>query len=437
MDLKASLRADRKARPKPHTFYPPQNNRFVIGLMKLGLKRSIRNKLRVTEIEISDADLDRLRRLKGERCLLTPSHSGGFEPHIIMYLSKLLQDEYNFVAAIELFEQSAFRRWVMPRLGAYSIIRGAVDRPSFSMTRQLLAAGKRWVVIFPEGETVWQNSTVIPFQQGVIQLAFKGYEDARKTDEAAHLYCIPIAIKYVYLKDMHPEIDDSLSRLEEKLLIVEQSPALSRYARLRRIAEKVLVANEKARHVTPDPESSLDDRIQGLKQQTISRLEQLLGVKPSGGQTLLDRIRALFIAVDRIVYAEPAGSDYEQHLASEQQETARNYYEDLWRLLQFVAIYDGYVKESMTFERFMDVLRLLEREVLGKLPMWGPRKALVQVGEPVDLKDHAASYTADKREVVRDITSRLESSVREILVAQEGNSQVIDGLTTSPESSSS
>ena len=174
----------------------------------------------------------------------------------------------------------------------------------------------------------------------------------------------------------------------------------------------------------------MDERIQSLKEYAISRLEQLLGVKPSERQTLLDRIRALFNAVDRIVYADPAGSDYEQHLAAERQEMSRNYYEDLWRLLQFVAVYDGYVIESMTFERFMDVLRLLEMEVLGQRRLWGPRKALVKVGEPVDLKDHAAAYAADRRETVQGITSTLESSVTEMLEAHESGCPLVDDLTT-------
>ena len=260
MDLRDASATDLKARPKPFTFYPPKTNRLVIGVVKLLIRRSIRRKLRVTEIEISDDDLSRLREFKGERCLVTPSHSGGFEPHVIMYLSKLLRDEYNYVAAVELFEQSPLRRWLMPRLGVYSIVRGAVDRPSFSMTRELLAAGRRWLVIFPEGHTIWQNSTVIPFQEGVIQLAFKGYEDAAKAEPEAHLYCIPIAIKYIYLKSMYAEIDESLTRLEAKLAVDVSATELSRYARPRRIAEAVLVANEKAKQVTLEPGQNLASR---------------------------------------------------------------------------------------------------------------------------------------------------------------------------------
>jgi 1-acyl-sn-glycerol-3-phosphate acyltransferase len=418
---------DPRARPKPFTFYPPKTSPFWIGLVKRGLRRSIRRKLKVTEIEISDADLDRLRRLKGQRCLLTPSHSGGYEPHIILYLSKLLDDIYNYVAAIEVFEQAPINRWLMPRLGVYSIVRGAVDRQSFATTRQLLSEGKRWLVIFPEGHAIGQNSTLAPFQEGVIQLAFKGYGDARATDANAHLYCVPIAIKYVFLEDMHDEIDQSLGRLEAAVLKPSPSvlPARSRYDRLRHIAEAVLVANEKAQQVKVDPAANMNDRIQNLKAVVASKIERQLGIVPTDRQTLLDRIRAMFNAVDRIVHDEPPASEYEQRLALERQQMARTLYEDLWRLLQFVAIYDGYVHESMTVERFMDVLGLLELEIFKTRRLWGPRKACVKVGEPIDLKDHAAAYDQSKRDTVQAINSRLESTVRENLEAMDKTCAIV------------
>ena len=36
----------------------------------------------------------------------------------------------------------------------------------------------RWLVIFPKGHTIGQNSTLAQFHEGVIQLAFKAFEDA-------------------------------------------------------------------------------------------------------------------------------------------------------------------------------------------------------------------------------------------------------------------
>jgi 1-acyl-sn-glycerol-3-phosphate acyltransferase len=272
MKIEQISSSDQAARPRPNTFYPPKTSPFLVRIAQTFIRSSIRRKLRVTNIEIDNADLKRLVELQEQRCILTPSHSGGFEPHVLMYLSKLLGCQFNYVAAIELFERSAINRWVLPRLGVYSIVRGAIDRPSFSMTRQLLAAGKRWLVIFPEGETIWQNSTLLPFQEGVIQLACKGFEDARKNDEAAHLFCIPLAIKYVYTKDMHPEIDASLRKLENKLGL-EIGSSNSRLGRLRTIAESVLQALENSYKINSDPEASLNDRVNFVKENLVSRLE--------------------------------------------------------------------------------------------------------------------------------------------------------------------
>ena len=364
---------DARARPKPLAFYPPKTNPWVVRLIQFAIKGELRRKLRVERVEISDSDLDVMRELQGQRCLLTPSHSGGFEPHIVMYLSKLLGTCFNFVAAVELFEQAPIHRWLMPRLGVYSVVRGAADRQSLSMTRQLLSAGKRWLVIFPEGESIWQNSTLAPFQRGVFQLAFKALEDARETDKEAHLYCLPMAIKYVYLKDMHASIDESLARLEAGLSIAKAGNGSTRYARLRHIGETVLAANEKSHHAKPHADASMNDRIQQIKGLVVTRIEDQLGITPTAGQNLLDRIRVLFNAVDRSVSDEPFASEYEHQLAVERQQSARTLYDDLWRVLQFVAIYEGYVRESMTVERFMDVLCLLEMEVFKERRIWGPR----------------------------------------------------------------
>lgn len=417
MDSNSSKKTDPHARPKPRSFYAPNPNSLVIGLVQRGISGSIRRKLRVTHVEISDDDLARLKGLQGKRCLLTPSHSGGWEPHIMMCLSTMLDDYFYFVAALEVFEQSAVNRWVMPRLGCYSILRGTVDRASFSMTRKILAEGKRWLVIFPEGEAVGQNGMLVPFQQGVFQLAFKGLDDARETNPQAELYCVPIAIKYIYEQDMTSEMQQSLTRVEQRLSLGDDGCPADLHARLRRVCEAVLAANEKARGVKPPADSTMDDRIQHIKQQTIEKLEYQFDINPQMKQMPLDRIRTLFNAVDRIVLDEPPTSTYEQQLHTERVRMARATYDELWRLLKFVAVYDGYVTESLTVERFMDILALLEYEVLGIRRVWGPRKAMVRVGDPVNLADRWDDYSADRRATTASVTADLENQVRDMLTA--------------------
>ncbi len=409
------LKYDPRSRPKPHSFRPPKRNPLVISICKRIISAQLRTKLKVTDVDIGDDDLNTLRGLLGKRCLLLPSHSGGFEPYVILYLSELLKTDFNYLAAMEAFEQSPFMGWVMPRLGAYSIIRGAPDRPSFQMTKKLLVEAKRWLVIFPEGQTVWQNDTVMPFQQGVTQIAFKALEEATGTDGDASLFCVPIAIKYAYLENMDREIDASLARLESQLFAEDDVPPQDSYDRLHRISLALLKANERKHGVSPEEDAGFDNRIQQMKTRVVSQIEQKLGVTPRHDQVLLDRIRTLFNTVDRITQEEPGPRPYEQKLMRERQQEAHDLYNDLWRVLQFIAIYGDYVTEFTTVERFMDVLCLLEMEVFGERRMWGPRQALFKVGAPVDLKDHLEAYRANKRNEVRDVTLALENSVRVML----------------------
>ena len=182
MELAKPVQSDPRSRPKPFTFRPPKNNPIVIRLVKLILPILIRRIPKVAKVEIEDNGLKHLRGLKNKRCLLTPSHSGGMEPYIIMHLSKVLGTDFNYLAAMEAFEKSPIIGWVIQRMGVYSIIRGMPDRNSFSTTRKLLEQGKRPLVIFPEGQTCWYNDVVMPFQEGVIQLAFKSFEDVSKKE---------------------------------------------------------------------------------------------------------------------------------------------------------------------------------------------------------------------------------------------------------------
>ncbi len=415
IEAKSWFESDPRNRPRAHTFRPPKDNRFICWFSKRIATRSVRNKLKVVETVISDEDLRRLRERRGKRCLLMPSHSGGFEPYVILDLLRRIDTDCYYLAAMEAFQRHPIIGWFLQRAGAYSIIRGTADRHSFQMTRKILREAKRWLVVFPEGQTVWQNDTVMPFQEGVTQLAFKAYEDIATQSPEASLHCVPMAIKYGYLQDMSREIEESLSRLESQLLAPGTSVATTTVRRLRVLSEAVLAANEHKHGVTPDQADDLDDRIQRMKEVIVREIEDQLDLTPRANQDLLDRIRACFTAVDTIVNSPTEALAYAEKLQQEHRQTARELYDDLWRVLQFVAIYEGYVRELTTVERLMDVLGLLEMEVFGERRMWGPRRAIVTLGREIDLHDRFDSYNSRKRETIREVSLELETSVRDML----------------------
>jgi len=400
---------------KAFKFRSPKNNRLLIDLVKLLLPLFNRLIVKVVEIEVNQEELSRLKNLKTHRVILTPNHPA-LDWTVIFHLSKLAGQDFNYLAAKEVFEQAPpGGAWFLQRLGAYSIVRGTADRTSFMMTRKLLQEGKNWLVIFPEGLSYWLNDVVLAFQQGPAQLAFWALEDLSKQNQLTPLYIVPVAIKYAYLQDMRPEIESSLMRLERKLSLREKSQNMTLYNRLRQVGETVLRANEKFYNLQPSPDASLNDRIQLIKGFIVSRVAEALEFKLSPNQTFQDQIRAMFNLLDRIVHSDVAGSEYEKQLHLQRQQGWLDLYNELWKAQDFIAVSDGYVRESLSAERFLEVLGRLELEVFEKIRIWGPRKAMVKIGEKINLDDYFPRYRQDKRGTLNEVTMLLESSVKQML----------------------
>ena len=93
---------------------------------------------------------------------------------------------------------------------------------------------------------------------------------------------------------------------------------------------------------------------------------------------------------------------------------AASLYRATERLLNFAAIYDGYVAEHPTSERFLDTLMRLEKEVfqLPKPLAKGPRKALIRMGEPVNLRDYVQAYKQDRGTTTAQLTQQLQQAVQ-------------------------
>ncbi len=124
----------------------------------------------------------------------------------------------------------------------------------------------------------------------------------------------------------------------------------------------------------------------------------------SGSQ--LDSVRVLRNAMDDYVFAdEKILSDYQRAIHQEKAEQIRRYYKDLDRVVNFIAVYDGYVKENLSQERFCEVLDRLETEALScrEPSMKGKRVVLVDVGEPMNLFEYYEQYKIDIFRRVRNV----------------------------------
>lgn len=411
-------------------FCPPKTNALIVGLFKFFLPVLQRKMLKGLKVEIAEGDLQRLRVLKGESMLLMPNHPTADDPFVPFALSKQLGETFNFVAARELFNlNNGFRGWLLQRCGVYSVIRGACDRESFKTTKDILVQGQNRLVIFIEGEVSNENDTLIPFEPGVIQLAFWALEEKMKlwkqgnpTDTPPpNLYLAPMAIKYMYQVNVDHYIEKALQDLETAVILgyePKQVKDMDFIQRILNIGHIVLASQEKRLSIVPEEGSTLNERLEVFKDRLLQKMEHFLDLKPSPSTSVLDRIRGVRNRLDKASYTfqePPPMSPYEARMLEHLRLELQEFYDELERTVNLLVLREGSIADNKTPERYIDVIRRLEREVYGQPATNPPRTAIVKVAEIANLKDHYEAYEQNKKQTVQALADQFESSMYQLL----------------------
>ncbi len=385
-------------------FYPPKPNPRLVQLCQFIAPLVCYWHYRMS-FKIHPDSLQRLDALRDERVILLANHPTYHDWIAVFLLSGHLGKAFHYLAAYERFK--AWNGAFIQQLGAYSVRRGLGDRASVAFTLDLLTQPAVHLVIFPEGGCSFQNDTVMPFRPGAIQIALQAINRVnRRGDSVPNLYAVPVSIKYRYTSNMKPVIHKTLQRLEQMLRLTDRPHRPTLYQRLRSVAEQVLVSIEQDYdlHNEAIAAQPWNERIPRIKLHAIQDCETQLNLSPPPHLPIRERVYRVQYALES--RAELLGiENFSQ-------------YETLHRaaasLLNFDAIYDGYVAEAPTSERFLDTLIRLERQVfnVGYPPPKGRREVLMHIGEPINLKDHLPAYQRDRSTVVDSLTHQLHGKVQ-------------------------
>lgn len=407
-------------------FVPPQPKPSLIGLAQSLADLYAAWFCRFT-LKLDNRDRQRLHNLDQSRVLYVANHPTHADGVTLFVLSAHLRQQFHYVAAYESFKgwQGRFMAW----LGVYSIRRGVGDRSSIAATLKLMEQPDCKLVMFPEGGCSYQNDTVMPFREGAIGLSLRALKKlAQKSDLPPNFYLVPVSLKYQHRQAMDKVIAQSLTKLEKALNVTQKSPDF--YWRLRSVARALLQNLEAEFQVEAPPRQDQgtgenwtywNQRIDRLKNTMLLDYEQHVGIKPRPHLPMRERIYTVQAELEKrhaklVSQAENAT----QSAASGPQEAAyEKLYEDTLRLLNFDAIYDGYIAKNPTQERFLDTLTTLEREVFRvEAPLAkAMRTAQVKIGEIINLKDYLAPYQQDKDATVQQLTQQIQHAVQANVLA--------------------
>jgi 1-acyl-sn-glycerol-3-phosphate acyltransferase len=389
-------------------FYPPEQNPRLVQFLQQWSAPIGRWRYRIT-LEVDPQDVERLRSLREHRLLLLSNHPTFHDWITLFMLSARAGEAFHYMAAYERFQ--GWNGQFLQKLGAYSIRRGLGDRPSVVKTIELLMQPRCRLVIFPEGGCSFQNDTVMPLRTGAIQVGFQALSKLGKQGEEADLYVVPISIKYRYTGDMNRVVHRTLQVLERSLhLPVMTDGNRDRfYTRLRTVAETVMIQVETDYGLHDEAIATLDwnHRIDRIRAHILTACEQALDITPPPHQPLRERVYRIQYVLESRAEAIVRSNFW----------TYESIHRAAARLLNFSAIYDGYVAASPTPERYLDTLVRLEREQfnIGEPVPKGHRNAVVTIGEPLNLKDYVSLYQSDRTRTVDQLATILQQQIQSTL----------------------
>ena len=416
------------------TFYPPKPNKPLIWLVQRLNAQITQWKCRATLVVAKD-EIKQLKALKNDRVIYFANHPTFGEPVLMYELSARINKPIYFMAAYELFQGPM--RYFFQGVGAYSIRRGLVDRKSIKQTIDLLRQPACHLGIFPEGRCSFQSDRLMEFQPGGVQLAFQSLSKLPlENGKAPNLYAVPVSIYYQYEGDLRGPVEETLVELEEALGLppltetlpdplpgeaIAKLPAQA-YPRLKRIALGILQRIE-ADCADWDLElPALDGdnwnaRVDALRDGILDRCEQLVGLASNQGQSRRNRAYRIQAALaDRKASLNAAVSGSGDNETEEAFPTLL-IKRSIERLLNLDTIYDGYVRENPTPERFLDSMARFQREVfqIDQPPPKRQRQAKMKIGEPVNFANYLEDYRRDRDGTIQKLCQQLQTTMQDNL----------------------
>jgi len=273
------------------------------------------------------------------------------------------------MASWHLFMASRFQRWLIHRLGAFSVYREGTDREALKTAIQILVTAQRPLVILPEGIVTRTNDRLGTFQEGVTFIAQTAARQRAKLTSPGQVVIQPVAIKYFFEGDLAASVAPVLEKLETRLGWRPQRhlPLFSRIAKL----GDALLSLKEIEYLGTSQRGSIPERITSLIEQVLAPLEnEWLGCQRD--PSVIERIKRLRWAIvpDLVTggISEAERARRWQHLA------------DTYLAQQLVSYPPCYIDEKATPERLLETVERFEEDLTDVARIHRPLRVVMQVG---------------------------------------------------------
>lgn len=412
----------------------PAYARFVLRLARIG-------------VEGEDRLIEEYRRSAADegRFILAYRHPGDADPHLVFHvLTNLIRGRapatepdgrpgawYPSGTEVQLWA-SPLVLWALRNAGIVPVRHGGVDRAVLDYLVRSVAERRRPMAIAPEGMATLNGGILPELDPGTARIALLAAERLASSEQPMPVRILPLAIEYSYGRTTSlARLGRFLDRLETRIGLDRRGARravseeeikerlLAIWERLVSIAEKAFA---RSWGIKPAPAGAgLAERLTGLLEASISRLEAFYGVPPAASlKARILNIRAE--SLRRVFYSRKELSAMSPlELGAARRGSAESYFLDkiymTAALGQFLdpAYLDGrphFDRLVETAQNLHDFANRLEGMELKHRSKYFLKDALVIAGEPVEASRRPGE---GRKEAAERVERELEEGFRKLI----------------------
>ena len=362
---------------KPYKFTPPITWHWPQRLLtRLGqFQPLIRKEHGIIDHECRHVDRLRASVDAGHGIMLTPNHPRTTDPIAMYFLCREAPISMYTMASWHLFNQSAFKTFMVRLMGAFSVNREGLDRSAVDYAVNVLVEAKRPLLIFPAGATSRTNDRLMALMEGPGFIARTAAKKRAKTDQKVVVH--PIAIKNLYQGDIEKTGNQVLTDLERKLTWTPD-PTVPLMERIIKLGNAMLTLKELEFNVQSMPGKTLRERQNNMVDHLMFPLEkEWLGASEPIAGGIQSRVKNLRMKI----FPEMSRDEIDQTEKDRRwQQLSQTY------LAQQIDCYpENYIVDLPSVDRLIDTLEKFEEDLIGQCRIHGKTKVILDVGEAIEV----------------------------------------------------
>jgi hypothetical protein len=349
---------------------PPYESRFWRPFVERYLVRHLRREYAVSDIECRGTERLAASLRAGHGVLLTPNHCRPADPFVIGVMARQLRQPLFFMASWHLFMQSGWQRWVLRRMGAFSVYREGMDKAAVAAAIDVLATARRPLVIYPEGMITRSNDSLGALMEGTSLIATRAAK--KRAASGGKVVVHPVAIRYLFCGDIERALSGVLTDIETRLTWRPQQhlPVLER---MRKVGTALLALKEVECIGIPGT-GDINSRVEQLINHLLTPIEAEWSIV---GHDLgvVARVKRLRVAM----LPDMIGGQLDEA------ERARRWrqLDDCYLAQQLACYPPDYVRTHASVDRYLETAERFEEDLTDHARSHGPMRCVIQIDEPI------------------------------------------------------